>query len=317
MRKALIIGTLLVVLGYCYMAKTYYATIPVPQFELVEVDLLGDHTTDEWKESDAVKREVISHLRVKHYYPPKEGLPLPENGFAPANQPLSDEMLTALINSGVYSVKLRDPHELLVVKGLDYRLRDPVVIEDRSEGPTPVRREIFKGGETLDMNVLYDLASRDLQRIGVVGHAGPISPQIGTMVLVILIFLALNAALQGTLWEPITAILDEREAEIEHGESLAKANRKEETRLEEEEANLRGGVRRAYMDQIAHDRHLAREGADHILKEARLEAAGLRDEALRQLHENVSKASKELRAQVPELGRQIFSQVVGRNANQS
>ena len=134
------------------------------------------------------------------------------------------------------------------------------------------------------------------------------------MLMVVLIFLGLLCALRIVLFDPLVALVDERNAEIELGQEQARENRKRAALLEQEALQKRRALRRQHMSDLVKARHAVMREADSILHEANVEAHRLRDNAHLEMKKVVAEAEKTLRGEVEGLARQILEQVTGRAA---
>gem|GEM_PF-3651589 len=119
-------------------------------------------------------------------------------------------------------------------------------------------------------------------------------------------------ALTDLMWDPLLKIIDERRKEVREGTELARVNRKENLRIEDEGVKLRAEARRKYLERLADAQREALKKADVILGEARDKVHAMRAQAARELTGEMEKAEAELLKQVPELAGAIVAQVMGR-----
>jgi len=319
-RRLFIAVVILIFAAYCWASYRDYTYVAIPTYATVEVDLLGGLTPRQWqggaseeeiKASASFRREHLRALERRRLQP-LEDTPLLVNGQALApEKPLGKDELEALMGQAVETnqthLKLRDPEALIALAKAGYRLRNPIWIETGAE-----RRQLYKGGEPLTKAVLDDLLRIGRTRVGIMGAGQPVAPQPATMVMVILIFLALVAALKDALWTPLLALIDERKRDLERGRDLERDNRAEAARIEEETKALRLRHRKAYLARLAATQREALQEADRILNEAKTQARGLRDTAAAEMESTVQRAETELRGQVAAFAQAIAAQILGR-----
>lgn len=315
MRKLFILLVAVVLGLYCWKAAERNTLVDVPGYSVVTVDLLNGKTLRSWDDpASATKRaEYLSVLESRHYQPLEGGLALPDGTAYAADKTLHakdyEKIVQALRNGTVEPIKLRDPGKLYAMDARRYVVRNPMTLTLK-DGKTLV----LKGGEKLNKHLLDQIleSQTPVVSIGVVGNGDVVAPQLGTIVMVILIFLALVMGLKDAMWDPLLAILDARKKEIEEGAALNRKNRDEHKRLEQERQTRFAAVRRDYLDQLAGVQREAMKEADKILAEARHEANKIRDEANKTLDTELKTAESELRKGIARMTADIVTQILGR-----
>ncbi|MCD8138231.1 MAG: hypothetical protein LUE17_00355 [Planctomycetaceae bacterium] len=149
--------------------------------------------------------------------------------------------------------------------------------------------------------MLDDLRERGIRTITVSGHAAPVNFQLGTGLMVAVIFFTLVAALKPVLWGPFLVMLEKRRRELEIGAEAERQNQQETIRFEEEKrkrhAELDRDMQALRLDGQRENARLA-NGIIHAARdrEQEVKLAGLRDIRL-----NAETTKGELDARVPEL----------------
>jgi F-type H+-transporting ATPase subunit b len=302
---------------YCWSSYHSYTWVTLPEYKPVEVDLLGGMDRTKWEKDPTHQATQIMHLSQMRYHAPTGGIRLDDGTVLNSGQALTVDEFRKIIakrladNPGNLAKEpLRDPKALLVLAGRKYHLRNPV--ENVMYKEQPLDRAHVDKGVALDKPLIDALMAAGVKRVSVVGGGDVVSPQIGTMALVILIFLALVMALTDLMWDPLLKIIDERRKEVREGTELARVNRKENLRIEDEGVKLRAEARRKYLERLADAQREALKKADVILGEARDKVHAMRAQAARELTGEMEKAEAELLKQVPELAGAIVAQVMGR-----
>lgn len=309
MPKALRIPIVLLVavlfFGYYWTAVRNWHLVTVPSYETEAVDLLGGKTPAAWADDPTFRREHLRHLDRTFYQPTAEGLALPDGTRLEPGAVIEEQHFAALIEARRTTVTLRNPTAIRAMAKRNYRLRNPLPAVGH------------EAGTRLTKPVIDDLVAAGLDRVAVVGAGEMISVQFGTMLMVILIFLGLVAALQGALWDPVLGLIDERRRLVEEGETLARANRSDATEVEEEGHGLLADVRREYLRDLTATQREAGKEADRILHAAREEAQALRHEAMQDLEQEVARAADELETKRDAIAREIAAAVLGRKPAES
>jgi F-type H+-transporting ATPase subunit b len=308
LRIPVVILVAVLFVGYYWTAVRHWHLMPLPDYAVEEVDLLGGKTPAAWADDETFQNEHLRHLDRTFYQPTAEGLTLPGGRRLGPGEVLTRADFRALIEGGTTGIALRNPSAIREIAKKGYKLRNPVA--------DPEAGLDYHGGERLAKPVIDDLLRAGMDRVAVVGAGEMISIQLGTMMMVILVFLALVAALQNALWDPVLALIDERRRTVEEGEARARANRTDRVEIEEEGRRLNANVRREYMKDLTATQREAGREADRILHEARDEAQRLRQEAHREIEREIEAAAEVLEKQRSTLAREVASAVLGRETTE-
>ncbi len=165
----------------------------------------------------------------------------------------------------------------------------------------------------MDKRLIDKLHRLDVKVVTVRGTASPVGYDIGTSLMVALIFLALVAALTPVLWRPFQALLEKRKRELEIAAEAARNNQREEARLAEDRA-----ARNAQLawdiqaKKMAEQQRTARE-VDAILKEARANEKEDRRRDLLDINTTARQAEQDLESQVAGMAEEIARTILGRD----
>jgi len=313
--RKLIILIVVVVFGlYCWQAGQRYTLIDLPHYQEIEVDLLDGKTLRAWDDPAyaSAQAEHLSDLETHRYQPLAEGFSLSDGTIYTAGSTLHAKDYAKIIDdrrtSTVAPLKLRDPSALWAVDARHYSVRNPMAF-------TTVEGEnvSLNGGEKLTKILIDKMlqSSTSIPSLGIIGHGDVVSPEAGTMAMVILIFLALVMGLKDVLWDPILAIVDERQKDLEEGTSLSRKNRDEQKKLDQERREKFAEARKEYMDKLNGVQREAMKEADEILAKARHDAHKIREESSKELEKELESAESSLQKQVDVLANEIVAQVIG------
>lgn len=310
MRQLVIVAAFVIVLAYCYKVGERYTYVDVPAYRTVQVDLLGGKTWAAYQQDTLHQTENLSELGTRRLEPPHDGLTLADGTEYAPDHRLKGKDFETIINAIAakdqnFTIELRDPADVLALEAKHFRIRNPMP------------KAGFHGGEDLDQEAIAKLIDAGVEKVAVVGQGDVVAAHMGTMAMVIVIFVALVMALRGTLWDPVLAILDERRRELEEGRRLARDNSSEADRVEKEANRLRAEARREYMDKLGKARGEAMREGEAILNESRDKAHALEKETLAKLDEEMARARQELEREVPALGRAVSEAVLGREVKEN
>ncbi|MCD8138230.1 MAG: ATP synthase F0 subunit B [Planctomycetaceae bacterium] len=292
MRRAFIAFGIAVFLVYCWASVAYQNQVDVPGYKDVQIDLLGGMSRQRWDASPQEQFQRLTTLENKRYQ-----LPLDAEGDT--GRPLTaDDFLQVIAGTegGPVRMRLRDPEAIYSLLSHNYLLRDSIM-----ESSDPRAQPIYVGGGAIDKEMLDDLRERGIRTITVSGHAAPVNFQLGTGLMVAVIFFTLVAALKPVLWGPFLVMLEKRRRELEIGAEAERQNQQETIRFEEEKrkrhAELDRDMQALRLDGQRENARLA-NGIIHAARdrEQEVKLAGLRDIRL-----NAETTKGELDARVPEL----------------
>lgn len=299
MRRAFIAFGITAFLVYCWASVVYQNRVAVPGYKLVEVDLLGGASRSGWDANPQARFQRLMELENRKYQLPEDaggvippGRPLTSGDFAgfiaraPAGQPVK--------------MKLRDASAIHGLLAHNYLLRDNIEV-DAQPGVLP----LYIGGRPLDKPMIDDLLRRGIATITVTGHGAPVNFQIGTSLMIAIIFLTLVAALKPVVWEPFLALLEKRRKELEMGAEAERQNQLEATRYEEESRRRHAELHREIQALRLRDQRETAQRAAEIVKAARNQEKEVKIAGLRDLGESAAAAGEDLNARVPELAEAV------------
>jgi len=308
-RRIALAAILVVFAGYLVLAHRYRAWYQVPGYVDRQVDILDGATRTQWgKPRYASQRHErligLEKQRLQPYAPAR----ISEERTVMPNEALTAEDYAALVSRGKRHIRVADPREIFAFVDRDLRLRAPLTltVERRwPDGRKYTRRHAYPAGAEVTKELVDDVlvaAARGehTRRIAVVG-SGAVVGFNATVFLVILVFVGMTLVLMEVFWDPVTAWVDRRNANLEQGTRIARANREESERIAAEHAECMRELRAEYIQRMRAARHETMVEADEILTKAHGELKTLRETAERDLKGALRDAQDRLRAQVPEL----------------
>lgn len=306
MKKLIFIAFVLVILiAYCFGSASNFGYTDVPRYVEKKIDILGGMSMEEWESNKAARDNRLKELVRAGYQPPIDGYNFAKQlSYDKTHTLTADDYVNIVKLEPIVATKLsvRDPSAVLDLASMNYTIRDDII---GSKGNV-----IAKSGDVLDKNALDALIGVNIKRIRIVGTGGVVSIELGTMIMVPLIFLALLAALKIIMFDPLIKIMDERAEEIAVGSEQAKINRIDIAKLETESKEKFDHVRREHIFALGKAKHEIILESEVVVHEASDEARAIREEAHKELQEKLAEVDKELRSKVDELAQDIVAQVL-------
>lgn len=311
MRRLFIAFGLAVFLAYCWASVTYQNQVRVPGYRAVTVDVLGKgRTRAQWDADPQAQFRRLTELEsAKYQLPEGKGAAGSENpvasGGVPPDRPLTSDDFAAMIarlapDQGLV-MELRDTSDIHRLANRNYLLRDPVM----PPGADPDRPPLYNYASPLDKETIDGLLANGIGVVTVTGHGSPVSFEIGTAVMVAIIFLTLLAALKPVLWEPFRIMLDKRRQELKAGTEAARRNQEDEAKLAEAGRAENARLLRELDDLRRRARAEAELAAGEIVDEARQAGKDVKQEGLRRIGQAADSARRRLDGEIPELARLI------------
>ncbi len=298
MRRAFIALGIIIFLLYCWASVVYENAVDIPDYKTVTVDLMNGMSKAEWDKNQQAQLTWLMDLENRKYQLPvdsKDGSPekpLTSDDFsrfiakAPAGQP-------AL-------VQLRDTSAIYELVGRKYLLRDTIRNPQDPDGDP-----LYYGGVPVEKKMLDDLRGKGFHHITVTGHAAPVNFQIGTSLMIVVIFFTLVAALMPILWNPFIAMLEKRRKELDMGAEAERQNQVEKFSFEEEKRRRNDELaRNLQAKRLDAERDTAKQAAA-IIKEARDKERSEKVEGLRQLGATAASTREEMEKRIPELAKEV------------
>lgn len=315
-RQAFIGFAIVVFLLYCWASVAYQNQVDVPAYKTAQVNLLGAKTREQWDADQAGQFQQLMALENKYYQLPAGTELTIVDAKGGEKRLTSDTVLTsgdfaALIARAPagepVSMELRDPTAIYALAGHGYLLRDAIY-----DPEYPDDRPIVNFAEPINKALIDRLLALDVKVVTVTGQASAVGVDLGTVLMVAMIFLALVAALKPILWDPFQAMLDKRQKELAIGAEASRNNQAEEARLAEERSKRNAHlVREIQGKRMARQQETAKQ-ADEIVDIARAEEKARRHSALHEIVQAAGEAETALRAQTPEMAEAIVQAVLGR-----
>ena len=323
MRRVFIAFGIVVFLVYCWASVVYQNRVTVPDYALVEVDLLGGRSRSDWDADTRSQFQRLMELESRHYQllegtvikagvPGKNGVGrevhVDKDGTVPMDVALNSDDFAYLISQAPAGqgvrMKLRDPVAVYTLLGRNYLLRDSIFNPADPEGAP-----LFAAGQPLNKEMFDDLRIRGIQWITITGHAAPVNFQVGTAIMIAVIFLTLVAALKPVVWNPFLVLLEKRRRELEIGDEAERQNQQEAVRYEEESRRRYAELHREIQGTRMKGQNEAAKRAGEIVKTAREKEKAAKLEGLRALGDDARTAGNELDRAVPELAEAIVAAV--------
>lgn len=318
MRRAFIALGIAVFLVYCWASVVYQNRVPVPGYRLVDVDLLGGRSRADWDADTQARFQRLMELENGNYQLPADAAvkaPPPgdpagahiragEDGMLSVDEPLGSDAFAWIIKNapadGPVRVRLRDTSAIYDLLGRNYSLRDTIDNPDNPEG-----EPLYVGGRPLDKAMLDDLRAKGFKSVTVTGHGSPVTFQLGTALMVAVIFLTLVAALRPVLWAPFMALLEKRRRELEAGGEAERENQVEATRFQDESRRRHAELNRTIQELRLRGQRETAGDAAAILQEARTKEKAVKLSGLQEIGSQAARAEEELEKRIPELAEAI------------
>jgi F0F1-type ATP synthase membrane subunit b/b' len=291
-RRAFIAFGFAVFALYCWASVAYQNQVDVPAYRPVTIDLLNGKSRDAWDRSQQEQFQRLIELENKHYQ-------LPEGAPGDPDRPLTADDFTAYIDAHPGSpvrMELRDASAIDRLLAQNFTLRDSIM-----ESDDPRAKVVYAGGSPIHKAMLDDLRRRGIATLTVSGHAAPVNFQLGTALMIAVIFFTLVAALKPVLWNPFLAMLERRRRELEEGAEAERQNQQEAARFEEEKARRHAGLDREVRAERLDGQRENAVQANAIVREARERERTIRQAGLRDIGERAGMAKEEMDRRVPEL----------------
>lgn len=296
MRRVFIALGIVIFLLYCWASVVYQNQVDVPAYRDVEIDLLGGKTREAWDKDQQVQFQRLMDLETKSYQ-------LPAGADGDTNRPLTSDDFAAYIAKTPGQpvlMALRDTSGFSSLLAHNYILRDTI-----PDPANPDGRPLYFGGHPLDKPMLDDLRTRGFKTLTVSGHAAPVNFQVGTALMIAVIFFTLAAALKPILWKPFIVMLEKRRRELEIGSEAERQNLQEAVRYAEEERRRNTELGRHVQElRMRGQRETARE-AGEIVREARNREKEVKLTGLRDIGRAADYARAEMEKKIPELAESI------------
>ncbi len=299
MRKAFIACGVIVFLLYCWASVVYQNQVDVPDYRVVDIDVLGGMSRETWEKDQTAQFQRLMELEGRRYQPLTDA-----PGDVDASRPLTSADFAAAVAAAKPGeparMRLRDPAAFTSLLSHKYLLRDTIANPGDPDGAA-----LYLGGRPLEKEMLDDLRDRGVTTITVTGHAAPVNFQLGTSLMIAVIFFTLAAALKPVVWTPFIVMLEKRRRELDIGSEADRQNQQEAVRFAEEKRrrhDLLGSDMREL--RLTGQRETAKEAGD-IVREARDREKELKLAGLRDIARAAGVAREEVDRRIPELAQAV------------
>lgn len=302
-RRVFIAFGCFVFLAYCWASVVYQNQVDVPGYRVVEIDLLGGVPRETWEKDQQVQFQRLMDLENKKYQLPDQ----PESGNGEASRQLTSKDFADYVaaHSGQpVMMRLRDASAIYSLLSHNYLLRDSIFKPD-----DPLGTPVYFGGQPLDKEMLDDLRTRGVTMITVTGHGAAVNFQIGTALMIAVIFLTLVAALRPIVWAPFLVMLEKRKRELDMGTEADRQNQQEADRFAREKERRHTELDREIQALRMNDQRTIAGEAGAIVKEARDREKEIKLTGLRDIARSSEVARAELEKQLPELAEAVADAV--------
>lgn len=319
MRRAFIAAGIAIFLLYCWASVAYQNEVAVPDYRLEKVDILGGKTRQQWDADTQGQFQRLMELEAKKYQFPdgvkipgskkkgissQEGVTDADGNISTAHPLTSDDFahIISLAPAGAgVAMELRNTDAIYALTSHNYLLRDPVAMPDAEPDAPP----LFNYAEPVDKAMVDGLLLNGVKVITITGHGVPVSVELGTALMISVIFLTLAAALKPILWGPFMAMLEKRRHELEVGAEAERQNQAEEIRYADEKKARHAKLGREIQDLRMKGQAETTRAAGAIVKAAREVEKKEKLDGLRQLADAARETGGRLETDVPALAEEI------------
>ena len=301
---------LLVFLLYCGAAQRNQSWYRVPEYRVVELNILGRATPTRWQSPAyaSARHEQLSTLGKRRYQPVEPIGPPRLPRVVGCSQVLTRDDLEELVARGVHTVRVRDPAAIL-----RFADRGFVVRQDISAPQGAGRGEervVATAGEPVTKEVVDRCLEANVTRMPVVG-AGDVVGFNATMLMVVLIFVGMTLVLTDVFWEPVMVLIDSRQVLVADGRKAVRANAREARDAQAERERRLRAMRDAYQERMRKARSRAMHEVDTILHRTRVHLKRMREEAASRLHASAARAEAQVRDELPALADSLVQRISG------
>lgn len=322
MRRAFITFGIIVFLLYCRASVVNQNEVAIPGYKLVKVDVLGGKTRAEWDADPQQQFTRLMELESKKYQLPvgskipagsgetskmsKPGVTDAEGNISPDHPLTSDDfahMLAQAPTGTGLTLELRDSLAIYALADHKYILRDPVF--PPGSGDAPDVKPLYNYDQVLNKSIIDGLINDGIKQVTITGHSAPVNVQLGTALMVAIIFFTLFAALRPILWDPFIVMLEKRRREMEIGAEAERQNQVEEGRFADEKARRNAQLNREVQDLRMQGQRETAQMVGEIIKAARVDEKKVKLAGLREISDNASAAHAQLKQDVPALAQAV------------
>lgn len=296
-RRLFILFGIVVFAAYCWASVVYQNVVDVPDYKLVEVDLLQGMPREKWDANPQDHFQTLMELETKSYQLPTDT----KLGISP-DKPLTSGDFAKFIADAPpgqpVKMTLRDSDAINDLVSRNYVLRDSIhAPSDKDFSKKP----IHYGGYQVDKWTIDKLREEGIRSITVVGHGRPVNFQVGTALMIALIFFVLVAALKPILWEPFRVMLEKRKWEMEMGAEAERQTQAENVRFEAEKRRRTGELDRDIQALRMKEQRETAGQVGAIVNEAKEKGKTLKAAGLQEIGQAAREARERMEEEVPAL----------------
>ena len=142
-----------------------------------------------------------------------------------------------------------------------------------------------------------------------------LTPELGTYVWSLVIFLTVLFVLKKFAWNPLLDFLEEREKDIAESLKMAESAKTDLEKIKEESEKILNEAKKEGKTIVSDSKQKAEESANKILNDAKEKSNEFLDDAKSKIDIEKKRAIKEIKGEVVDLSLELATKVLQRNIN--
>ena len=142
-----------------------------------------------------------------------------------------------------------------------------------------------------------------------------LTPELGTYVWSLVIFLTVLFVLKKFAWNPLLDFLEEREKDIAESLRMAESAKTDLEKIKEESEKILNEAKKEGKTIVSDSKQKAEESANKILNDAKEKSNEFLDDAKSKIDIEKKRAIKEIKEEVVDLSLELATKVLQRNIN--
>tara|TARA_Y100001970_G_scaffold37044_1_gene45700 strand:- start:2051 stop:2557 length:507 start_codon:yes stop_codon:yes gene_type:complete len=142
-----------------------------------------------------------------------------------------------------------------------------------------------------------------------------LTPELGTYVWSLVIFLTVLFVLKKFAWNPLLDFLEEREKDIAESLKMAESAKTDLEKIKEESEKILNEAKKEGKTIVSDSKQKAEESANKILNDAKEKSNEFLDDAKSKIDIEKKRAIKEIKEEVIDLSLELATKVLQRNIN--
>ena len=142
-----------------------------------------------------------------------------------------------------------------------------------------------------------------------------LTPELGTYVWSLVIFLTVLFVLKKFAWNPLLDFLEEREKDIAESLKMAESAKTDLEKIKEESEKILNEAKKEGKTIVSDSKQKAEESANKILNDAKEKSNEFLDDAKSKIDIEKKRAIKEIKEEVVDLSLELATKVLQRNIN--